>query len=226
MRAGGALLTLSFHSFLVHRRALPDGAEEGAGGLDKVDGLEGKGEDRDNLVDEEGRRVIKKSGFTEKGWSSFRQKLTEDERRWIKEVRMISSTCNRRLVANTILPAQCKENQTLYIVPHLLLDDYFWLLPSALDPEVKVRERERVGRKKSSPNSLVVNTVRSSQLLSNDLLRDHKGFADVLGDVDFHRWVTSQFVGFGGLGIDKDVGEAVIASALGEGGPGEIEGGE
>ena len=119
------------------------------------------------------------------GFRRFKQRRTTEEKEFIEAWR---------------------EKEQLYTAPALCLDDYYWMLASVTGG---LGERG-VERKEDS----IFHGCKERLIISNDLLRDHNlEMGAKIGDLAFHRWVTTQFVGYDGLCLgweDEDEGKELL----------------
>ncbi|GMH46268.1 hypothetical protein TrRE_jg8564 [Triparma retinervis] len=133
--------------------------------------------------------TVSSSSLGVDGWSAgankrFRQRLTEEEAAFIET---------------------WHDREQLYVAPALCLDDYYWMLASVAGG----------GGGGGGGEDSLFKGCYERLIVSNDLLRDHNlEVAGKIGELAFHRWVVTQFVGYEGLCLGwerEDEGKEVLA---------------
>lgn len=92
-----------------------------------------------------------------------------------------------------------RENQMIYVVPRLNLDDYFWMLASVSN-QTKATQRDDLSIPVGNDQGRFPGM--RPMLITNDQMRDHK--LDLLEPREFRRWCSCHIVNYDIAPYEKD----------------------
>lgn len=92
-----------------------------------------------------------------------------------------------------------RENQMIYVVPRLNLDDYFWMLASVSN-QTKATQRDDLSIPVGNDQGRFPGM--RPMLITNDQMRDHK--LDLLEPREFRRWCSCHIVNYDIAAYEKD----------------------